>query len=65
MEATNKIIAIGYRGDRQCYLNVSEEEAIKRYCDYNNISEEEFEDNDVTTYTIEFTDEFGCYDIWE
>jgi len=65
MVKTNKIIAIGYRGDRRCYLNVSEEEAIKRYCDYNNISEEEFEYNDVTTYPIEFIDEFSCYDIWE
>ena len=28
----NKIISVGYIGLQKCYLNISEEEAIKRYC---------------------------------
>lgn len=29
----NKIIEIGYIGLKRCYLNVDEQEAIRRYCE--------------------------------
>ncbi len=58
----NKIISVGYIGLQKCYLNISEEEAIKRYCKSENITVEEFDNN---LYIIEFEDEFKCYSIWE
>jgi hypothetical protein len=62
----NKIIAIGYLGIRKCYLNLSEEEAIDRYCKSEQISRKEFdEDPGLNMQTITFKDEFECYDIWE
>jgi hypothetical protein len=67
----NKIISVGYIGLQKCYLNISEEEAIKRYCKSENcksenITVEEFDNNsDIDSYVIEFEDEFECYSIWE
>ena len=62
----NKIIAIGYLGIRKCYLNLSEEEAISRYCKSEELTREEFdEDTGLNMQTIEFNDEFGAYDVWE
>lgn len=62
----NKIISIGYTGIMKCYLNISEEDAIKRYCESEKISEDDFESNaDITIDQIEFDDEFEAYSIWE
>jgi hypothetical protein len=62
----NKIIVIGYMGIRKCYLNLSEEDAIVRYCKSEKLTREEFdEDTGLNMQTIEFNDEFGAYDIWE
>jgi|OM-RGC.v1.035775834 hypothetical protein len=62
----NKIISVGYIGLQKCYLNISEEEAIKRYCKSENITVEEFDNNsDIDSYIIEFEDEFECYSISE
>jgi hypothetical protein len=61
----NKIITIGYLGIQRCYLNISEEEAIKRYCDQDSITREEFDGMGYRIQTINFEDEFECYDIWE
>lgn len=59
-----RLIAIGYTGDRRCYLNVSREEAVRRY--------EESEGRPITDPTIhdtiqefEFVDEFRTYEVWE
>ena len=61
----NKIISIGYTGDKQCYLNVDEETAIARYCKSEDYSREDFEEYDLSIDTIYFDDEFGTYSIWE
>lgn len=53
----NTIIAIGFMGNKRCYLNVAEDEAIKRY-------REEFGYDDYTVETISFEDSFIVYDIW-
>lgn len=62
----NKIITIGYLGCRKCYLNIEKEEAIKRYCESEELSHQEFlEDTGLNLQIVEFEDEFECYDIWE
>lgn len=61
----NKIISIGFIGLKRCYLNIEEKEAIERYCNYENISIQEFEEGDIKIDTVEFDDEFGAYSIYE
>ena len=61
----NKIISIGYIGVKRCYLNIDEEEAIKRYCNSENITRQKFDDDDISIDTIEFDDEFGAYSVWD
>ena len=60
----NKIIVIGYIGSKSCYFNVDKEEAIKRYCEVNKISIDEFDEKSFNLEVIEFDDEFMTYDIW-
>jgi len=61
----NKIIIIGYMGVRNCYLNINEDEAIERYCKSEDYNRKDFEEDfEIEIKTIEFNDEFGCYDIW-
>lgn len=55
----HNIILIGWIGHKQAYLDVSQEEAIKRYERNNHI------DSMTTIETIEFDDEFVVYDAWE
>ena len=64
MEATrkNKLISIGVLGLMQCYLNISKEEAIQRYCKSNDINIEDFEDDVQVFY---FDDEFGAYSVYK
>lgn len=60
----NKLIRIGFTGDMTCYLNITLEEAIKRY----------LKDNPFTTYEnlikeniideFEFDDEFSAYSVY-
>ncbi len=54
----NKLISIGYIGLKRCYLNISLEEAKRRYQE----DEEEIPDN---IYEFEFEDEFCAYDVYE
>jgi len=61
----NKLITIGYLGQKQCYLNLTEDEAIKRYCQSEGMSIEEFNENNIKINIIEFQDEFGSYDVYE
>lgn len=62
----NKLVVIGLIGDKICYLNVSKEEAIERYCKCRGIStdlvKKEIDDGYVTEYT--FDDEFSAYEVW-
>lgn len=62
----NTIIAIGYIGIRKCYLNISEKEAIERYCKSEDIGPEHIiKDKNKYISTVTFKDEFQCYDVWE
>lgn len=61
----NSIVTIGYLGIQRCYLNISEDEAITRYCNSDNITREEFNEMGYRILTINFEDEFECYDLWE
>ena len=57
----NKLIALGFLGVGTCYLNVSMEEAQRRYKE-----EHPEEEGDADVLAIfEFDDEFHCYDVWE
>lgn len=58
----NKIIAIGYMGSRQCYLNVSREEAMRRYRLHNDMAPDEPIIDHIAE--LDFDDEFSVYDIW-
>ena len=60
----NKLISIGYIGIKKCYLNITEEEAIRRYCKTENITRQKFDEDNISIFTIEFKDEFGAYEIW-
>jgi hypothetical protein len=61
----NKLIVIGYIGIKKCYLNITEDQAIKRYCKTENITRQMFDEDDISIYTIEFNDEFCAYEVWE
>lgn len=61
----NKLIVIGYITNWRCYLNVTKEEAIRRYCESENIPFNECtEEFGVEIREIEFLDEFGAYAIY-
>ena len=67
----NKLIVIGYLGSKTAYLNVSKEEAIRRYCEnqwdpYSNKTIEELVDEfDMRLYReFKFEDTFNVYDAW-
>lgn len=50
-------------GLKRCYLNITKEQAIERYCESDNISLEDFDESLIDI--IEFDDEFGTYDVHE
>ena len=60
----NKLIIIGYVGMKKAYLNISKEDAIKRYTDQEsfNMEYEGYLLDEVQE--IEFDDEFEVYDAW-
>ena len=65
----NRLVVIGYMSYRKCYLNISKEDALKRYI------EEEGELNEMFTVAeyeaanmleeFIFKDSFMAYDIWQ
>lgn len=59
MSKPNTIIAIGYSGNMKCYLNISREEALKRF----NISDGPFDPSWHHISEFTFTDEFWAYAI--
>jgi hypothetical protein len=60
----NTLICIGFLGDQQCYLNVSLEEAKKRFSETFHGPDEVADPDNFETKVIEFTDSFAVYDIW-
>jgi len=61
----NKLISIGWLGIKRCYLNITEEQAIERFCKSENVTREKFDEDDISIDIIEFTDEFGAYSVYE
>jgi len=53
----NKLIVVGFTGAYRCYLNVTHEEAVKRYTLSEGVAPAEVNE-------IEFDDEFRAYDIY-
>lgn len=61
----NTIVEIGYNGAAYAFLNMPKEEAIKRYCHIEKISQEEFDLNkNVHIREFDFDDVFGSYSVW-
>ena len=61
---TNTIFVIGFMGGKTCYMNISLEEAITRYCKDNDLTLDEFDEtykDDMEQIT--FIDEFSAYHI--
>ena len=58
----NTLIVIGWLGVRRAYLNVSREEAIRRYMEAEG-EEDPPPPERITEFSFE--DEFGCYDAYE
>lgn len=61
---TNTIFVIGFIGNKTCYMNISLEEAINRYCKDNGLTLDEFNEtykDDMEQIT--FVDEFNAYHI--
>jgi hypothetical protein len=58
----NKLISIGILGMMKCYLNISNEEAIQRYCKSMDMSIEEFDHNELTVFY--FNEEFDAYSVY-
>ena len=62
----NKLISIGSLGNKNCYLNVSMEEAIERFCKSEEYTKEEFKEYIEDRFLIdefEFEDEFYAYEV--
>ncbi|HEY9640146.1 MAG TPA: hypothetical protein V6C57_06660 [Coleofasciculaceae cyanobacterium] len=59
----NTLISIGWKGDKRCYLNVSKEEAIKRYVESEGMTTDKVIANDFVD-EFEFDDEFGSYAVY-
>jgi hypothetical protein len=59
--ASNKLIVIGWSVEsKRCYLNVSREEAVRRY----SVSEK-YDPDPILITEINFDDEFCAYRVYE
>jgi hypothetical protein len=61
----NKLISIGWSGIMKCYLNLTKEEAIDKYCKSQELTIEEFKNMELSYYEFEFDDSFEAYAVWE
>jgi len=61
----NNLISIGVTGIKKCYLNITEEEAIRLYCIDENLSIEQFNEAEIAIDTFNFNIQFNAYDVWE
>lgn len=59
----NTLIVIGWLGIKKCYVNVSREDAIKRFCESEDYTPEDIIKNKLINEYI-FDDEFQAYDAW-
>lgn len=59
----NRIVHIGYTGGMRCYLNMSDEEALKRYCESEGVTEVYVKINEQIE-SFEFEDEFSAYQVY-
>jgi hypothetical protein len=57
-----KLVAIGFLSEMRVYVNLSKEEAMKRYNEEN--PEYTIEDNNLDVKEINVEDSFWVYDIW-
>jgi hypothetical protein len=57
--------SIGFTGIKKCYLNITEEEAIKLYCIDENLSIEQFNETKIPIDTFNFNNQFNAYDVWD
>lgn len=53
------LIVIGWIGDKRAYLDVTREEAIRRFTESEEVAPK---DDEIGEFT--FTDEFNVYDAW-
>ena len=58
-----KLISIGFIGSKTVYIDISKEEAIKRYNKEN--LEYTVVENSLSVEEIEIKDSFNVYDIWD
>lgn len=58
----NKLISIGVLGIMKCYLNLSNEDAIQRYCKSMDMSIEDFDHNELSVFY--FSEEFDAYSVY-
>jgi hypothetical protein len=58
----NKLISIGCLGMMKCYLNISNDDAITRYCKSMDIAIEEFDHTELTVFY--FSEEFEAYSVY-
>lgn len=63
---SNTLTIIGFIGIKKAYLNITKEEAIRRFCENNEITEEFFKEyHSSNLEVINFDDEFEVYDAWQ
>ena len=58
----NKLISIGFLGMMRCYLNISNEDAINRYCKSMDIAIDEFDHDELKVFY--FDEEFEAYSVY-
>lgn len=61
----NILIVIGWRGSKNCYLNMTKEEAIEKYCEADMLDKDLFFESEVPVEVISFDSVFEAYEVWE
>lgn len=59
------LIVIGWRGSKSCYLNMTKEEAIQRYCEADSLDKDLFFESETPVQVISFDSVFDAYEVWE
>lgn len=60
----NNLVIIGWLGAKEAFLNISKEEAVKRYFEMYPDEEEHRDSISETAFEFEFNDNFQVYDAW-
>lgn len=61
----NKLVVIGWLGCKKAYLNITRDDAIRRWAQANPGANYGDDSGDVDISEFEFEDEFSVYDAWE